>query len=103
MASELSGSCCAPEPNMAESPARCIPATSGAVPGRRGLFEDAAQIHQIVLVQLAVNAPRDLVGRNGVLLLPAAAGVRVEIDARIDGTVHGGDVETRRVRQHRFN
>src|SRR4051812_4849728 len=57
---------------------------------------------QVVLVQLAVHAPRTLLGRDRILLLPAAAGVLVEISARVDGLIHGGEVETRRVGKRRF-
>jgi len=34
-----------------------------------------------------------LVRRDGILLLPAAAGVLVEIDAGVYGLVHGGEIQ----------
>ena len=48
---------------------------------------------------LPYTLPARLVGRNGVPLLPAAAGEGVEVHAGIDRAVHGRRVETGRVGQ----
>ena len=53
----------------------------------------------VVGMQLAVHAPARFVGRNGIVLLPAAAGIGIEILAGIDGTVHRCNIEARRVGQ----
>jgi hypothetical protein len=58
------------------------------------LLQDAAQEIQVVFVELAVDAPGGLVGRDGILLLPAAAGVLVEIHAGVDGFIDGFEIET---------
>ena len=73
-----------------------------AVLGDGGLFQNAAQVLQIVFVQLAVNAPGGLIGRNRIHFLPAAAGVLVEVHARISRAVHGGGIEAGSVRKHSF-
>src|SRR5207249_4007106 len=57
------------------------------------LLQQSAQECQIVLVELGVNRPRSLVGWDGILLLPSAAGVLVKVDARVDRLVHGADIE----------
>ncbi len=62
-------------------------------------IEDAPQHALVVLLHLAVDVPAGLVGGDRVVLLPAAAAVLVEVDAGIDGPVHGRDVEHRRVGQ----
>src|SRR6202167_120636 len=67
-----------------------------------GFFENAAKIVQIIFVEFAVNAPGSLVGGNGIHFSPAAAGVLVEVHARISGAVHGRGVETGGVGKHWF-
>jgi hypothetical protein len=46
------------------------------------------QVLLVVVVELAVDAPPRLIGRNGILPHPAAAGIGIEIDAGIDRPVH---------------
>ena len=67
------------------------------------LFENSPQIVEIILVQLGINVPTDLVGGNGILLLPAAAGVLVEIHAWVQRSVHGRNIEAGDVRQGRLD
>src|SRR5664280_276500 len=55
--------------------------------------ENAPQVIEIIFVQLRIDVPTDLVGRNGVLLLPASTGVTVEINARVYRAVHRGNVK----------
>src|SRR5208283_4286277 len=69
---------------------------------RGSVFEYSAQKVQVVLIKLAVDAPRSLVGRNGVFLLPATTGVVIQVDAGVHGFVHGGDVETWRIGKRRL-
>ena len=59
----------------------------------RGLIENIAQDQLIAFVQFVEPAPFRLVRRNGIVLDPVAAGVLVEIDARVGGLVHRIQVE----------
>ena len=63
------------------------------------LLENSAQILQIVFVELAVNAPRGLVRGDGIVLLPAPAGILVEVDTGVRRAIHGADVQAGRVSQ----
>ena len=63
------------------------------------LVENSPKELLIVLIKLAVDAPARLVGGDGIVLHPSTAGVLVEIDARIGGFIHGGDVEPWCVRE----
>src|SRR4029077_15536547 len=67
-------------------------ATGGA--GLGGGFQDIAQDELVVALQLGIDAPARLIGGNAVLLHPAAAGVGVEVGARINAVIHGSDVES---------
>src|SRR5580698_10865417 len=66
-----------------------------------GLFEKPPEIELILVSQLAVYVPARLVSRNRVVLHPAAAGIGVEVLARINRPIHRSGVEARRVRQRR--
>src|SRR5713101_299856 len=61
--------------------------------GPCSFFEDGAQLREIFVLQLTVGAPVRLVGWDRVVLHPAAAGVCVEINAGINGFIHGGKIE----------
>ena len=63
------------------------------------VFEDAPQVAAVVQRQLAVDGPARLVGRDRVVLHPAAAGVLVEVDAGIGVAVHRVHVQAGRVRE----
>src|SRR5258706_15592354 len=67
----------------------------------RQLVEDAPQVPLVLLRELAVNVPARLVGWDRIVLLPAAAAVLEEVHARIDGAIHGRDIEAGRVRKLR--
>ena len=58
-----------------------------------GAFEEAELHLLVVVLQFAETSPAGAVGGQRVLGDPVAAGVLVEIDARIDGLVHGGGVD----------
>src|SRR5271165_154250 len=64
------------------------------VPRSLSLLEDVAQSVQVVLVQCVEAAPPRLVGWNGIVLHPVAAGVLIEIHAGIRGFIHGCYIET---------
>src|SRR5260370_11266193 len=57
--------------------------------GLGGLVEHAAEESQIVLIELAVDRPGSLIGRDGIFLLPASTGIGIKIHARVDQFVHG--------------
>jgi pimeloyl-ACP methyl ester carboxylesterase len=78
---------------------RCLDLTLD--PNDRRLLEDAPQEKLVLVRQLAVDVPARLVRRDRVVLDPSAAGVLVEIGARIDGTIHRGGVEAGGVGQLR--
>ena len=59
------------------------------IPGARFLPLDEL----VLFLQLAINAPAALIGRQGVVLDPAAAGELVEIRARIGGPIQRIEVE----------
>ena len=61
----------------------------------RSIFQNRPQLGAILVLELAVRAPTRLVWRNGILLDPPAAGVGVEVHARIDGAIHGGNIQNR--------
>src|ERR1039458_4032137 len=61
--------------------------------GLGGLFEDLMEDLEIALLQFVEAAPFGLVWRDGILLHPRAAGVLVEIDARIGGPIDGAKIE----------
>jgi hypothetical protein len=63
------------------------------------LVEHAPQEALVVLRQLAVHRPARLVGRDRVVLHPAAAGVLVKVFARIGGLVHRAHIQARGVRE----
>ncbi len=65
----------------------------------RRLFEEPPEELLVLVVELAVDAPARLVGRDRVLRPPAVAGVGVEVDTGIDRPVHESGLEARRVRQ----
>jgi hypothetical protein len=69
----------------------------------RGLFEETVEEAEIVLIELAIDRPGGLVGRDGIVFLPAAAGVLVEIHAGIGELVHRFETEAGRVRQRWFS
>jgi hypothetical protein len=56
--------------------------------GRSRFFQNAPQEIQVVLVELAVDIPSGLIEWDGILLLPSAARVVIEIHAGINGSVH---------------
>src|SRR5580658_3272436 len=62
------------------------------LPGELG--ENAPEELLVVPIELAVDAPTRLVSRDRIVLHPSTAGVLVEVDARVGGLVHGGDVES---------
>src|ERR1039457_1723711 len=66
------------------------------------IFENAAQQDSVLVLQLGVHAPRALVRRDRVLLLPSATGVGVEIDTGINTLIHGSDVEPGSVWDRRY-
>ena len=68
-----------------------------AVLGGGCVLEDAPEELLVLVGELAVDAPGGLVGGDGVVLLPAAAGELVEVDAGVDGAVEVGEVERGRV------
>ncbi len=57
------------------------------------VLQDAPEELLVVVGELGVDAPGGLIGGDGVVLLPAAAGELVEVDAGVDGAVEVGDVE----------
>jgi hypothetical protein len=72
-------------------------AGAAAVLALRQVLEDAPQVATVFLRQLAVHRPARLVGRDRVVLHPAAAGVLVEVDAGVGAAVHRADVQAGRV------
>ena len=56
-------------------------------------FQDAPEVPLIVVAQLGVDVPARLVGRDGVQLIPVAAGEAVEIDAGVGGPVEELGIE----------
>src|SRR5208337_3747701 len=68
-----------------------IGTTAGGVGG--SLLQNIAQDHLVALMQLVEPSPFRLVSRDRIVLQPVAAGVLVEVSARIDGLVHRVDVE----------
>ena len=67
--------------------------------GVAGLDQNAPQVLEILGGQLRVHVPRRLVGGDGVLANPVPARVAEEILTRVDGLVHGADVEAGAVRE----
>ncbi len=67
----------------------------GRAPGGflREIIQNTPKEALIVLGQFSVDAPTRLVGRNRVVLHPAAAGVNVEVHTRVRGFVHGGNIQ----------
>ena len=65
----------------------------GGAVGGGCVLEDAPEEVLVVVGELAVDAPGGLVGGDGVVLLPAAAGVLVEVVAGVDGAVEAGEIE----------
>src|SRR5207253_2584330 len=63
----------------------------------RILLEDSPEVARVLVGHFAVDAPRGLVGRDGVVRYPAAARVLIEVDAGVDLLVHRRDVEARRI------
>ena len=61
--------------------------------GLGGLLQDSPEELQILLRQLAVDVPTRLVGRNGIQLVPVAAGVAPEIDAGVHGAIDEGGLQ----------
>jgi hypothetical protein len=55
--------------------------------GFGGFVEDAPEVALIVVGELGVDVPAGLVGRDGVQLVPVAAGEFVEVDAGVGGAV----------------
>jgi len=58
---------------------------------RPRLTENVLDDQLIVLLQLAERAPEALPVRDGILLVPAAAGVLVEVIARVNGVIYAVD------------
>src|SRR5438034_3634505 len=63
----------------------------------RQAVENPPEETLVLAGHLAVHAPARLVGRDGVVLHPSAAGEAVEVDARVCGLVHCAHVEAGRV------
>ena len=59
----------------------------------RCLLQYLTQDLAVVLGQLVEASPARLIGRNGVVLAPVAAGVLVEVLAGVRGLVHGAEVK----------
>src|SRR5271170_3461350 len=86
---------------------RCIHARSevvthlllhgGAVLRLRVGLQDSPEKLLVLVGEFGVNAPAGLVGRDWVVLLPAATGELIEVDTGIDGSVEAGEVERRRI------
>jgi hypothetical protein len=51
------------------------------------------------LVEFSVDAPAGLIGGNRILLLPATAGILVEIYTGVDGLVDGSEIEAWGIRE----
>ena len=54
----------------------------------RSFFQNSPQESLIFLSKLTVHVPACLIRRNRILLDPPAAGITIEIDARVNGPVH---------------
>ena len=67
--------------------------------GLGGLLEDAPEELEIFLREFAVDVPARLVGRNGIQLVPVAAGVAPEIDAGVHGAIDERGLQAGGVRQ----
>ena len=63
--------------------------------GFRRFFQNRSQLRAVFVLELAVRAPTRLVRRNRILLDPTAARVSVEIHARVNGSIHCGNIEHR--------
>ncbi len=69
---------------------------------RRGLLQNPVQKIQVVFVQFAVDAPRRLIGRDRIVLLPAPARILVQVHARIDRLVDRFEIQTWRIGKRRL-
>ena len=68
-----------------------------ALPGASCLLQKAAKKTEVGFIHLVGDVPGDLIGRNRVLFLPAAACIAVKVLARIDGIVDRSQIEARGV------
>ena len=60
-------------------------------------LQNSAQARQVLILHFGIRVPGRLVGRNGIVLDPAAAGIGEEIHARINAAVHARNIEGRSV------
>ena len=70
---------------------RCVPRAACF----RRFFQNRPQLRAIFVLELAGRTPTRLIRRNRIFFDPPAAGVRVEVHARINGSIDGRQIQHR--------